>query len=98
MRGDDRLDAALDRVFVANVEGRGVGDTAVVADLVGHREQLAGAAPDQHDGRAEGGELVGGATPDARAAAGDDDDLAGEQARREDRSIASWCRGHADSS
>ena len=56
-------------------------------DLGLHGGELVELAADQRDRGAERRQLVRGAAADAGAAAGDDDDLAGEQAGREDGSV-----------
>jgi hypothetical protein len=88
LRGDDGADGHAHRVFLADVEGLRAGPAAGGFDLGPDRVELLLLAPDQHHVRAQRGELVRGAAADARAAAGDDDDLPVEQAGREDGAIA----------
>ncbi len=63
------------------------GTPAVGHDLAATVSQLLQLAPDQHHVRAERRQLVRGAAADAGAAAGDENDLAGEQARAEDGAV-----------
>ena len=85
--GDDRGDRFLDLRFLADVEGVRLAGAAGRLDLALHDGELLGLAAGDDDMRAERRDLVRGAAADAAAAAGDDDGLAGEQPRLEDRAI-----------
>ena len=85
---DDLPDRGPDRVFVPDVECRGLAAPAVGQDLPGDALELLLRAAAHHHGRAERGELVRDAAADAAAAAGDPDDLAGEQAGGEYAAVA----------
>src|SRR5260370_4963589 len=81
-QGEHGLDRFPDLVFAAGVgrEGEGAG----IVELLLHLLELLRRAPDQGDARAQRAQLMGGAAAEPRAAAGDDDGLAGEQAGTED--------------
>ena len=91
---DQRVDAAVPfehggdgrahRGLVADVAGMRARGAARGLDLGAHRGELVGLAADEGDRRAERSQLVRRAAPDARAAAGDDGDLAREQVAAED--------------
>ena len=72
-------------VLVAVIAGAGEGAAAGVGDLGADRLELVGAPSDEHDGRAQVGQLVRRAAADAATAPGDDVGLAGEQAGTEYR-------------
>ena len=80
--------AGLDGLVVADVERAPGAAAAVLADLGGHALELVGAAAADDDVGAERRQLVRDRAADARAAAGDPDALAGEQARGEHAAIA----------
>ena len=75
MVGQHPLDHGDDGVFVANVSDMRGNRTTVGCDLTAHTLELYLVAPDDRDMGTEGGQLMGGATPDTAAAAGDDDDV-----------------------
>ena len=82
-RLQDRGDRGRDRFFVADVAG--VTLTPCRRPRRSRRRpcaSLSGLRPTSATRGAERGQLVRGAAADAAAAAGDDDHLAGEQARR----------------
>jgi hypothetical protein len=83
----DRRYSGRNRFLLADVAGVGGGLAAVLGDLGGDRgEPLRLAADESHRGP-QAAELVGRATADAAAAAGDDDHLAGEQTLAENRLV-----------
>jgi len=83
--GENTLDRLLDLILAAQIggEGEGVG----IVELLLHLLELLRRAPDQGEARAQRFQLMGGAAAEARAAAGDDHGLAGEQAGPEDGTI-----------
>ncbi len=94
-RGDRRLHLRL----LADVAHVDRADAARGFDLALHRGQFVGVAADDRDGRAERRELVRSAAADSRAAAGDDGDLALQQAGCEDGAIGGHrrdCRARHD--
>ena len=74
------VDGGADTVAVGEVQGDGIGDAAGGADLRDDAVEGVGAARGEHDGGALAGEEPGRRGADAAAGAGDEDDLAGEQA------------------
>ena len=88
---EHRVDGGDDHRLLADVARDGVSDlSAVLLDLGCTCVELFGGAADDRDIRAERRQLVRGATSDTAAAAGDDDRLALEEIRPEDRLI--WHR------
>ena len=75
MVGEHPLDGGDDRMFIANVGDMGGNQTTIGFDLTAHTLEFVLVAPDDRDMRTERGQLMGGATPDSAAAAGDDDDV-----------------------
>ena len=73
--------------LIADIANLGQDLPAVLLDLRLHFRQFFGGAAEDRDISAEGHQLVCGATADAAAAAGDDDRLALEEIRPEDRLI-----------
>src|SRR6185437_11972943 len=65
----------------------GEGEDILVAEFFLHAVELVLRASDQREPRAQRLEFVRGAAAEARAAAGDDDGLALEQAGTEDRTV-----------
>ena len=90
---EHRGDGGLHRGLVADVAGVRRADAAGGLDLAAHRLELLELAADDRDARAERGELVRGAAADARAAAGDDGDLAGEQVGAKDGAVGGHRQG-----
>ena len=78
----------LDHFFLADVANMETGSTAVLRDLVHHRLQGFGLAPEQHGVRTERRQLVCNAAPDAGAATRDQHHLAGKQAARKYRTVS----------
>src|SRR5882757_2908293 len=83
--GEHALDRFLELVLPAQVgrEGESVG----IVELLLHLVEFLRRAPDQGDARAQRSQFMRGAAAEPRAAAGDDDGLAGEQAGTEDRMV-----------
>ena len=69
------LDGGDDRVFIANVGDMCGNRTTVGFDLTPHPFEFGVVAPDDRDMGTERRQLMGSATPDTAAAAGDDDDV-----------------------
>ena len=86
LRHDGRYGAAH-RVFLADIADMGAGAatacSAIVGDFIGHFLQLFWLAANQCHACAQGCKLVRHTTANARAAPGDDDDIASKQAWRE---------------
>ena len=76
----DAVDRGADARAVGEVQWHGVGDAAVGADLGDDAVEGVGAAGGEHDGGALAREEPGRGCADAAAGAGDEHDLAGEQA------------------
>jgi hypothetical protein len=76
----DAVDGGADARAVSEVQGNGVGDAAVGADLGDDTVEGSGAAGGEHDGGALPGEEPGRGRADAAACAGDKHHLASEQA------------------
>ena len=91
---DDPGDGAVDEFLVADVDLGRRADAARLGDLGGRAFERLGLAPADHDGRAEGRQLVRGTAPDPGATTGDEDDLIAEQVLSED---AVECLGHGAS-
>ena len=85
---DDGVDCGVDRFGGADVTGDERRVAAVVADLGDRLAEWIFPPPPQHDGRAEGRQLVCDAAADAGAPSGDDGDSAFEQPVTEDGSVA----------
>ncbi len=77
----------LDRFLVADVAGLPVGLAAVLGNFAGDLLQFFRLAPHQQHLGPQGRQFVGSAAADTAAAAGDDDGLAGEQLRFENRVV-----------
>ena len=78
---------SLHALFLADVGGVAARRAAGVGDLARDRFELFGLAADQRDARAERGQFMRRAAPDAAAGAGHDAGLAREQAVAKDRLI-----------
>ena len=92
--GEHRAHDLLHALFLADVGGVAARAAARVRDLARDRFELVGLAADQRDARAERGQFMRRAAPDAAAGAGHDAGLAGEQAVAKNRLK---CPGHGAS-
>src|SRR6185436_8531251 len=87
VRGQDRRDGVAHRRLFADVAAVVADGAAGLAQLAGDALEFVGVAADDGDRGAQMHQLVRDASPDARAAAGDDDHPVFKQARAKDRSI-----------
>lgn len=85
---DQFADQLSDRFLIANIASLPMRATTVLGNFGGDFLQLFRFAPDQQHMGAERCQFMGGAAPDAAAAAGDDDGLAAEQIGIENRRVS----------
>ena len=78
-------------VFAPDVAAVPTGLPTVTGDLLRSGGQLVGVAAHQHHMRAQAGQFVRGAAANARAAAGDHDDLPAQQVGGKDRTVGFGC-------